>query len=71
MKGRITAGRLPAPCAVVCLLRTLSQSEWHVGPGPHVIGWESLARTGGDFARDASGREGGNLPLKRSSPPEQ
>jgi hypothetical protein len=27
----------------------------------------TLVRIGGDFARDASGRERGNLPLKRGS----
>jgi hypothetical protein len=28
----------------------------------------TLVRIGGDLARDASGRERGNLPLKRGSP---
>jgi hypothetical protein len=31
----------------------------------------NLVRIGGDLARDASGRERGNLPLKRSSSPGQ
>jgi hypothetical protein len=36
-----------------------------VGPPCHRMG--TLVRIGGDFARDASGRERGNLPLKRGS----
>jgi hypothetical protein len=35
------------------------------GPPCHRMG--TLVRIGGDFARDASGREWGNLPLKRGS----
>jgi hypothetical protein len=35
-------------------------------PPCHRMG--TLVRIGGDLARDASGREQGNLPLKRSSP---
>jgi hypothetical protein len=34
-------------------------------PPCHKMG--TLVRIGGDFARDASGRERGNLPLKRGS----
>jgi hypothetical protein len=36
----ITAGRLHASCAVVCLLCVSSQLAWHVGPSPRVVGWE-------------------------------
>jgi hypothetical protein len=35
------------------------------GPPCHRMG--TLVRIGGDFARDSSGRERGNLPLKRGS----
>jgi hypothetical protein len=37
-----------------------------VWPPCHRMG--TLVRIGGDLARDASGRERGNLPLKRGSP---
>jgi hypothetical protein len=38
-------------------------------PPCHRVG--TLVHIGGDFARDASGREWGNLPLKRGRSPEQ
>jgi hypothetical protein len=36
----ITAGRLRASRAAVCLLRVLGQLARCVGPSPHVVGWE-------------------------------
>jgi hypothetical protein len=38
-------------------------------PPCHKVG--TLVHVGGDFARDASGREWGDLPLKRGRSPEQ
>jgi hypothetical protein len=36
----ITAGRLHAPRAAVCLLRVSGQPTRRVGPSPRVAGWE-------------------------------
>jgi hypothetical protein len=44
-------------------LACMTREVW---PPCHRMG--TLVRIGGDLARDASGRERGNLPLKRGSP---
>jgi hypothetical protein len=87
MKGRLTVGRLHAPCAAVCLpaagcpknggahnCRVVARSFFGsvcmtCGAWPlcHKVG--TLVHVGGDFARDASEREWGDLPLKRGRSP--
>jgi hypothetical protein len=68
MEGRVTARWLHAPCVTIHLLRASGQrwmyDMWGLAPC-HRMG--TLAHVGGDLARDASGHERGNLPLKRSS----
>jgi hypothetical protein len=46
VEGRVTAGRLHAPCATICLLRASGQLVRHVRPGPHVIEWEPWCASG-------------------------
>jgi hypothetical protein len=70
MRGHITAGRLHAPCVAVFFfaLRVSLYDTWGLAPC-HRVG--TPVRIGGDLARDASGHEWGNPPLKRGPSPRQ
>jgi hypothetical protein len=59
--ARSLCGGSPSPCfGSVCT----TCGAW---PSCHRVG--TLVHVGGDFARDALGREWGNLPLKRGRSP--
>jgi hypothetical protein len=68
VKGRITPGRLQAPCVVVCLLHSFGRFPQRVGPSPRVIG-RTFFYTLGDLARGAPERKRGTSPFKKGSTP--